>query len=66
MRLLQGPTMSERSLLILIRLTALLIVVCGIPLLWRVMMRLSWPVDCAIAAAASVLFAYTFERQAVR
>ena len=55
--------MTERALLIFIRLTALLIVVFGVPLLWRVMMRLSWPVDCVIAAAASVLFAYTFERQ---
>jgi hypothetical protein len=55
--------MTERSLIILLRLAAVLIVVSGIPLLWRVMMGLTWQVDCVLAALASVLFAYTFERQ---
>jgi hypothetical protein len=55
--------MTERSLSVLVRLSAVSIVVFAVPLLWRVMMRLSWQVDCFIAALASVLYAYTFERQ---
>jgi hypothetical protein len=58
--------MTERSIIILLRLTAVFIVVFGIPLLWRVMMHLTWQVDCVIAAVASVLFAYKFEQQAER
>jgi hypothetical protein len=57
---------TERFLIILVRLTAVLLVVFGVPLLWSVMLRLTWQVDCLIAALASVLFAYAFERQEER
>ena len=55
--------MTERSLLILVRLIAVSSVILGMPLLWGAMMRLSWQVDCVIVAIASVLYAYGFERQ---
>jgi hypothetical protein len=58
--------MTDRFLVIVVRLTAVLLVVFGVPLLWSVMSRLTWQVDCLIAALASALFAYAFERQEER
>ena len=55
--------MTERLIIALLRLAALLLVACGVPLMWRVMMRTTWQVDCVIAAVASIVFAYTCERQ---
>jgi hypothetical protein len=56
--------MSRRAILITLRLAAILLVLIVVPVLWRLMLWLPWHVDCAIAAAAALAFAYKFEREA--
>ena len=58
--------MTEDRLIIALRCAAILLAVSVSSLLWWVLMRLSWQVDCLIALAACALFAYKFERQDVR
>ena len=55
--------MSDRALLITLRSGAILLIVIIVPLLWRLMLWLPWPVDCVIAAIAAFAFAYKFERE---
>jgi len=56
--------MSRLDTLVLgIRLAAVLLIIIVVPLLWRAMLWLPWQVDCVIAAAAALAFAYTFEHQ---
>ena len=45
------------------RVVAILLIVCIVPLLWHLMMRLTWQVNCVIAVVSCLLFAYVFERQ---
>jgi len=33
-----------------------------VPLLWRLMLWLPWQIDCLLALAGSLAFAYRFER----
>ncbi len=46
-----------------IRLSAVLLIIFVVPLLWRVMQWLPWQIDCLVAAAAAFAFAYAFERE---
>ena len=48
------------------RLAALTVVVFSVMILWNVMSWLPWQVDVMIAAAASLGFAYKFERPDVQ
>ena len=52
-----------RTLIVVIRLAALVVVVATVAALWNFMRWLPWPVDCAVAAAAAFAFAYKFERE---
>ena len=52
-----------RRTILSLRLTAVALMIAATYLLWIVMVRLSWQVDCLIAAAAAVAFAYKFERE---
>ena len=54
--------MTVRALLAWLRFGAALSVVIVVPVLWRVMSWLPWQIDCLIAAAAALAFAYRFER----
>ncbi|MGH9145506.1 MAG: hypothetical protein ACRD1Q_02260 [Vicinamibacterales bacterium] len=51
-----------RGLIIAIRIVAFAATVVIVSLLWQVMTRLSWQVDCVIAAASALAFSYKFER----
>jgi hypothetical protein len=53
-----------RMLIIGLRLGAISVMIMSASLLWWVMERLSWQVDCLLALAATVAFAYWFERDA--
>jgi hypothetical protein len=55
--------MSDRALLVTLRVGAILLIVIVVPLLWRLMRWLPWQADCVIAAAAAFAFAYRFERE---
>jgi len=49
-----------------LRLIAILVVLVVVPLLWRIMSWLPWQVDCLVAAASALAFAYRFEREPLR
>ena len=57
--------MSDRAVVIAVRLGAILLIVIVVPLIWRLMLWLPWQIDCLIAAAGSFAFAYHFEREEV-
>jgi hypothetical protein len=48
------------------RIFAVLLTIAVIPLLWRLMLWLRWPMDCLIAGTAAFAFAYRFEREESR
>ena len=52
-----------RAVIIIIRLAALVVVIVGVATLWNFMLWLPWQVDCLLAAAAALAFAYRFERE---
>ena len=56
----------EPAILLLLRLGAVLLMIGSVYLLNLAMLRLPWQVDCAIAAAAALAFAYRFEREETR
>ncbi len=58
--------MSVRAVLIVIRMTAVLVIVMVVPLVWRLMMGLPWQIDCVLAIGAAFAFAYKFEREESR
>ena len=58
--------MSEATFLLFLRLGAVLLMIGCVYLLNLAMLRLPWQVDCAIAAAAALAFAYRFEREESR
>jgi hypothetical protein len=55
--------MSDRALLVTLRLGAILLILIVVPLLWRLMQWLPWQADCLIATASAFAFAYRFERE---
>ena len=50
------------GLIIALRVVAVAAMVVTVSLLWQLMTRLPWQVDCVIAAASALAFAYRFER----
>jgi len=52
-----------RGAIIVIRLAALVVLLASAGALWNLMRSLPWQVDCAIAAASALAFAYRFERE---
>jgi hypothetical protein len=58
--------MSQRSSVVALRLAAILVTVIIVPLLWRLMLWLPWQIDCLIAVAGALAFAYRFEREEAR
>jgi hypothetical protein len=52
----------QRVLVVLLRVGAIFTMIVAASLLWRLMAALPWQVDCAIAAASALAFAYRFER----
>lgn len=57
--------MNDHRYMIIIglRLLAVVLTVVVVSLMWRVMSVLPWQVDCVIAAAGALAFAYRFERE---
>ena len=58
--------MNMRMRLILLRLGAVVLAIVSVYLLNSLMLRLPWQVDCVIAGAAALAFAYRFEREESR
>ena len=54
---------SVRAAIVTIRLAALVVTIATVGALWNFMLWLPWQIDCAFACAASLAFAYIFERQ---
>jgi CheY-like chemotaxis protein len=54
----------QRRIIIGLRLLAIVVMIAAVTLTWKLMSVLSWQVDCLIAGAAAVAFAYRFEREA--
>ena len=52
-----------RMMILGLRLLAVVVMIAVVSLMWRVMAILPWQVDCLIAAAAALAFAYRFERE---
>ena len=52
-----------RAAIIVIRFAALVVIIAGVTALWNFMLWLPWQIDCLIAAAAALAFAYKFERE---
>lgn len=59
-------SLSPGMIILGLRLTAVAVSVIVVAELWRLMAWLPWQVDCLIAAAAAIGFAYRFEREADR
>ena len=56
--------MSRPDVLVFaIRLAAVILIVIVVPLLWRIMIRLPWQIDCVIATVSAFAFAYAFEHE---
>jgi hypothetical protein len=55
-----GPNIN--GLIIALRIVAIATMVVTVSLLWHLMTVLPWQVDCVIAAASALAFAYKFER----
>ena len=55
-----------RLIVVSLRLGAVALMVVTVYLLNRVMLWLPWQVDCVIAMAAALAFAYRFEREPSR
>jgi len=52
-----------RASIIAIRLAALVVMIASVGALWNFMLWLPWPVDCVLAGAAALAYAYRFERE---
>ena len=52
-----------RVMILGLRLLAVVVMIAVVSLMWQVMVILPWQVDCLIAAAAALAFAYRFERE---
>ncbi len=52
-----------RASIVVIRLSAIIVMVASVASLWNFMLWLPWQVDCALATAAAFAFAYKFERE---
>jgi hypothetical protein len=50
-------------MIIALRVVAVVAMVVAVTLMWRVMQVLPWQVDCVIAGAMALAFAYRFERE---
>ena len=51
-----------RGLIISLRVFFVAIMVLTVSLLWHLMTRLPWQIDCVIAAISALAFSYKFER----
>lgn len=56
------PT-STRAAILTIRLAAIVVMIASMLALWNFMRWLPWQVDCLLATAAALAFAYTFEHE---
>ena len=54
--------LSPRASIVVIRVSAIIVMMASVASLWNVMLWLPWQVDCALATAAAFAFAYKFER----
>jgi uncharacterized membrane protein HdeD (DUF308 family) len=54
---------NRRLVIGIIRVAAAVVMVFTVMALWNFMLWLPWQVDCVIAAAAAMAFAYRFERE---
>jgi hypothetical protein len=52
-----------RASLITIRVAAVVVIVATVCALWNFMLWLPWQIDCGLAGASALAFAYTFERE---
>ena len=52
-----------RTVIIAIRVAALIVTVASVGALWNFMLWLPWQVDCALSTVAAFAFAYKFERE---
>jgi len=52
-----------RVSIVAMRLAAVVVAIATVAALWNFMLWLPWPVDCGLAGAAALAFAYKFERQ---
>jgi len=52
-----------RASIIAMRLAAIVVAIASVAALWNFMLWLPWPVDCGVAGAAALAFAYKFERE---
>ena len=52
-----------RVSIVVIRLSALVVMIATVAALWNFMLWLPWQLDCVLATAAAFGFAYTFERE---
>ena len=55
--------MGTRASIITMRLAAIVVMIATVAALWNFMLWLPWPVDCLIAMAVALGFAYKFERE---
>ena len=55
-----------RASIVTMRVAAVVVMIASVAALWNFMRWLPWPVDCAIAMAAALAFAYKFEREESR
>ena len=53
-----------RATIVGLRIVALITAAIIVIALWRLMSAMPWQIDCAVAAAAALAFAYRFERTA--
>ena len=56
----------HRAAIIAIRLSALVVFLASVGALWNFMLWLPWQVDCVLAVAAALAYAYKFEREDTR
>jgi hypothetical protein len=57
-----GHNININGLIIALRVVAVVVMVVTVSLLWHLMTVLPWQIDCIIAAASALAFAYKFER----
>jgi len=58
--------MNMRASIITMRLAAIVVMVATVAALWNFMLWLPWEVDCVVAMASALGFAYKFEREESR
>jgi hypothetical protein len=52
-----------RRAIIVMRMSALIVLIASVGALWNLMSWLPWQIDGLIAAAAALAFAYRYERE---